>query len=184
MSKTGLSQREMGILYFLVSFILLAIVYKVVYVPFQARGEAMSQERLETSERLRKDRRLIRKATAQERKYRSFLQALSQTGSDEQVVSGMVDEIETAANANAVRVLDMKPQRVRKESGYRYFSVSVDFEGDMLALLTLIHSLQTSSSLFRVDEFRLERKTPNAQALQCSLLLGRTLIAAEEAPAK
>jgi Tfp pilus assembly protein PilO len=184
MTRTGLSRRERGILYFSVIFLLVALVYKIFYIPFQARLELMSQERMETQDKLQKDRKLIRKAGLQEKKYRVFLNGLKQIGTDEQIISAMVDEIETGANAKAIRVVDMKPQRVRRESGYNYFSVSVNLEGDMVALLALIHALQTSPSLFWVDEFQLERKAQGTHVLQCSLLLGRILIPTEEAPVK
>ena len=119
---------------------------------------------------------MIQKAKSYEEKYKSLLESFQQQGSDEQMMSVILTEIESAAAQVKIRIADMKPQKARKIGTYNNFLVSITLDGELTSIMDFIYSLQNQPHLFAVDELRLEKKSPNTRDLKGYFVLSRIVL--------
>jgi len=174
--KMPASQRERLILVVFAVFVVALFIQRGIYLPHKDRQESLKAkiERMETL--LNKNERVIQKSKAYEQKYAALLDLFQQKGTEDQVMSAMLTEIEKATAGIDVQVSDMKPQRVKKEDLANNFSVSIVLDGTLDNVVRYVHQLQVPPHLFQVAEMRLERKSFNSSDLRCFLVLGRVLV--------
>jgi len=165
--------REKKIVGITVGVLTLAAVYYGMYLPVKGRGETLDQQIRVVQERLRKTRLNIEKDADLERSYAIEFAAYKQQDTDEQMMSALLSEIETAAGGVGMHVTEMKPQRVKKAGPYNHFSVSLVLDGGLPELMQFIATIQNPPHQFLVDNMTLTRKAPQEQVLRCELIVTR-----------
>ncbi len=175
MSKFSLSQRERVIIViFLLSF-LIFVIYTWVYKPL-ADQASLFKDKVKSAERnLRKNLKTIDESEALKKKYEAILKSFKQTTSDEEIMSSILSEIESAANKINLRLADMKTRKPRKIDFYNNFSVSLAIDAELADILNFIHILQNPPYLFSVEELQLSKNSPRITALRCQMVLSRIL---------
>ena len=176
MTKLNLSQREKDIVIIFVIVAGLALVFRAVYIPLKNKSDEVREKIAVSEKKLNKNLKMIRKGENYEARYKPLLENFQQKGSDEQMMSAILNEIESAAGQVQVRIADMKPQRVKKSGSYNNFSVSLTLDGELTAIMDFIYGLQNQPHLFAVDELRLEKKSPNTKELKGYFVLSRISI--------
>jgi hypothetical protein len=174
MNSFALSQRERQIALVLAGVISIALVYRLGVFPLKDRFEQIQIKIMARQREIDRNLRVVQRAKIYEQQYGSLLENFRQKGSDEQVMSGLIRDIESLSPD--IRMTDIKPQKVRKEEFSNHFSVSLTFEGSLASLMDFIYRLQSPAYSFSVDELRLDKKAPNSTELKGSLVLSRVLI--------
>ena len=160
-----------GILCFFYVFLLM------VMNPFQEKLDSIDESIALKEKQLIKNLRVIGQAGALEQKYKEFLSQFKQTGTNEQVMSSILSEIDAVADSLQMHILDLKPQSVVK-SGYKSeFPVNLTIESEFADIIKFIYLLQSPPHFFDVEEVHFE-KNPNfnSGAIKTSLILSKTLI--------
>jgi Tfp pilus assembly protein PilO len=176
MTRRALTRRETGILRVVIAAAVVLALYRGVYFSYKNRREDLQVRIAHNEKLLEKNLRAIQKSKAYEQKNQQLLDVFKQVGSDEQVMSSMISEIEQTAAALKIHLSDMKPQKNRKVDFFNQFSVSLILDGQITPIMNFIHLLQNTPHLFEVTELRLEKKSFNSNDLKCYLVLNRLLI--------
>lgn len=118
---------------------------------------------------------LIRSRQWQE-KYTPALERFRRTETNEQIISAMVSEAESAAKEAGLRIAEMKPQKVKTESFVHEFGLSLGVEGPLPEVMAFIYRLQSEPHIFRVETLRMQKQMNKQGEVSCQLTLNRTLI--------
>lgn len=113
----------------------------------------------------------------QESEYRGYLKFLTTTQSGEQEMSTMLSEVENLANETGIRMIGMKPRKVRKIDFYQKSSLEIEAEAQLTDLTQFIHQLEGHARPFIVEDIRLEKRSPQQPHLNCRLVLSRMFMA-------
>lgn len=109
--------------------------------------------------------------------YNQYKKEYLQVGSDEQVLSSVIAEIEGVAGSLNLKISDLKPQRVRAEEFLNHFSVSLTLDSDFSEILEFLRVLQDQPHLFDVEDLRLDRGSRRGdQSLKVRLVLSKFFI--------
>jgi len=168
-----LSNREKNI--FIVCALLIATYsgYIFVYQPLKEAGVTF-EDQLEAAQRqLEKSSRIVNKGKMYQSRYNSYMAKFKQTASNDEVMSATLSKIEQEAGKFDIRISELKPQKVKKESFYNNFSVSVTLEGTMTEIVKLLYALQNEPYSFKVDEARFDQHYQKVDSVQCQFILSK-----------
>jgi Tfp pilus assembly protein PilO len=140
------------------------------------KSEILELEIAKNKRRLQKNYRIIRKGKRFQKQYGDTLTRFKQKQSDEEIMSGILSEIESTARTLDMRISDMKPQRVKKQEYYNIFSVNLAINGQLDEILHFLYLLQNPPHLFNIDELRIEKSSPRAKSLHSRMVFSRILI--------
>ena len=147
--------------------------HSFLYKPMRSKRDEMSGKREILQKQLNRDLRLIRDGKNHQPEYDAALEKFRQKGSDEEVMSNMISDIERVSGQFKIRLVEMKPQKVRKVDFYNLFSLSVTFEGPLSEIVRFSYALQQEPYLFGVEELRMDKNFVRAGDLQCQMVLSR-----------
>jgi hypothetical protein len=170
-----LTKREKRILVVAAIVVSLGVVYYGLWVPFKVQKN-FSEEAMALEVKIRNEQRALEKYRALERKYVLALASQRQQYSDSQVTSALLSEISAVAAQKGIRIIEIKPQAVRKGDSQTEFKVKLALDAELPDIMRFMAILQNSPHLLKVDNMMLTRRSPQEQALRCELTLGRTLM--------
>ena len=172
-----LTQREQFIGILCVLMIVMYGGYNGVVKPLQDRIEE-TDERIELKRsQLNKNRRMIRKSTVQNGSYDAYREKFRQTKSVEQVMSAMISEIEEAAANLELKIVELKPNRVRKSDFYNQFSVNVSINSAFVDIVQLLYVLQSDPYFYDIEEVRFDKGSrKKSDTLKVRLVLSKILL--------
>ena len=149
----------------------------MVMKPFQEKLDSIDESIALKEKQLIKNLRVIGRAGALDQKNKDFLSQFKQTGTNEQVMSSILSEIDAVAGSLQMRILDLKPQAVVKSGYNSQFPVNLTIESEFTDIIEFIYLLQNPPHFFDVQEVHFE-KNPNfnSAAIKTGLILSKTLI--------
>ncbi len=157
MSLRRFTKREQSIFVVLVLAACVCFVYYGIINPFLAKKDDLEVE-IQAKEKLyHKYVRTIAQAKALEKENKALLDSFQQNDTNEQVMSQILSEIERQAGDLGLKISDLKPRRVKKETYANRFSVSLSTESSMTGMLKFLYTLQKEPHLFEVDEFSIDK---------------------------
>lgn len=176
MRPVQLSAREKK--FFLLSLAVLAVylIRTLVVAPVQARSEWLDRQIRNTEQKLLSASRTIHKSRIVQSRNEALLEDYRQTQSDEEVMSGILTEIEATAAGNRLSISDLKPNRPKMIDYYKEFSVSLVLEGDFTQVMEFIFKLQKQPYSYFVDEADISKHSPRTSGLRCRFVLTKVLI--------
>lgn len=179
-----LTSRERGIF---VVLVLLCGIYAA-YI-FAYRPLVIERQRIEENLRLSRKKfndqmKVIRKEQRMPVELREAIAAMHQSNAPEEVMSGILSEIETASRGLKVRITEMKPQGIIKEDVISKFPVSLAVDGNFVELMAFVHLLQAPEHDLKVTQFHLEKGFSDPKTLIAKIVVVRMLIRSEEGPIK
>lgn len=151
-------------------------VYAGIYRPAATRAVQIETDMAQAKRKLAEQNKIIQKARNLGAKFKEDMESLRQTTANEQVMSSILSEIETAANGLTVRVTEMKPQGTQKEDFYNKFAVSLTVDGNLKEILQFVHTLQGASHNLTVSQFSLERAFQGSSEMLAKLVVNKILI--------
>ena len=177
-----LSSRERTILFACIGTAIVYCIYHVVFKPLAEKETVLMQQIDIASQQLQKHVTAIKKAKAIHEMYTAYLVRFSQNGSDEQMMSSMISEIDSIASRMGIRIADMKPQKVKREDFHNKFLVTLNLGGSLEAIVRFFYTLQDKEHSFGIDEIFMEKDPAQPSALKCRLVVSRTLIVSTSSP--
>jgi Tfp pilus assembly protein PilO len=150
-----LSGREIKILYVLIATILIAFVYSFTLRPLIIRWKDVNEKMQVAKTRLHKSILLIQAKKDIDQEYRLYEEKLKSTGSNEQEMARMLNEIEKTARESSVKIISIRPRPAEEKDRYRYFEVEIETESQMGSLMRFLYSLKNSPQLLKVGRFSL-----------------------------
>ena len=152
------------------------LIYLGILNPIQKNIEYLDKKIEKSKKQLNKQQKTIRKGEHIDQGYEQYWSMFKQQGSDEQVMSSILTEIESAVKKENMRISDLKPKPVRREDFYNNFSVGLSINGPLKDILEYLYILQNTPHLFNVEELQIEKNSPLASELYCRVVLTRILI--------
>ena len=172
-----LSKREKFIAGICVMFVASYIGYGLIYKPADKEVAYLDGEIQRKQREIVKGLSIIKKEKRREGEYRSIEQKFKQGKPDEQVMSVLLAEIESVAHGLEIKISNLNPQKLKKENGYHYFSVSLTLDSSLEDILRFIYLLQREPHIFYIEDLRLDKVTrKKSQKIKTRLVLGKLLI--------
>jgi Tfp pilus assembly protein PilO len=106
--------------------------------------------------------KMIREAKAIEQKYKIYVETFTQKGSDEQEMSGMMSDIETAANKYNVQITNMQSSRAVAKENYKEMGIQIAVSAPLLSIVQFIHELQDRPYFYNIGQAQLEKSFGSA----------------------
>lgn len=173
---TSLSSRERNLFITVVVLSIVYFSYQFVVVPLRNREQA-AEDQIDAQQQILNDkRRIIARGVAKTTNYEYYRNLFRQEGRNEQVMSGILKEIEEVAKNFDVRIASLKPQRVNENQFYNEFSVSLNITTSFENSVNFLYHLQKRPYMFTVDEFYFDKKARRSQELSVRLILSKVLI--------
>lgn len=157
MAARPLTPREKRILVVCVALTIMYGAYNGLIGPSRAMDGSLDQTIALEQRKLSKNTRILQKAASLQGLYDSYQERFKQTKTNEQVMSGIVAEVEGVAAGIQLQISNINPQKVKKEEFYNRFPVSLTIEGPFADIMRFLHLLQGEPHLFDVDEARIEK---------------------------
>lgn len=171
-----LSQKEKLGLSIAAGFLALAFLDRLIINPVRSRFHRLNLQIRISEKQLGGDLRNLNQKGAITGQYEEYLQYVKRSGSDEEEVAKILGEIEALARKSSVYLVDMKPRKPREADFYKEYTVEIETEGQMPALVNFLHQLNTSGQLLRVEKLRLSLTKSGSSVLKASMLITRILV--------
>ena len=170
------SSREKKILGACLAVLTIYVVKTLVVEPVQIRSERLDRQIRNAEQKLLSASRTIHKSDVVQRRYEALLEDYRQNQSDEEVMSGILTEIESTAAGNSLSISDLKPNKPKLINYYKEFSVSLVLEGEFTPVMEFIFKLQKDPYHYFVNEAEISKHSPRTSTLRCRFVLSKVLI--------
>ncbi len=176
MNQKRLSPREIKI--FILTLIVLAVYlgFRFLVEPMKENTASLQSQITLNEKRLQKNLNIIRQKEQVGKEYEKYSSLLKQKSSDEQEMTSILSEIESAANILGLRLADMKPKKTKRVDFYNYFSVSLAVDGNLETITHFLYILQNAPYFLNADEVYFEKSSARTSDIRCRLSLSRVLI--------
>jgi len=166
-----LAGREKILFYLSVSLIVIMALQKFVFKPLGDKLTALDGEIRQTEVGLIKGLRIDRNRDAILKEHKTYEGYLKVKGSDEEIISQFLREIEKLGRDSGVSILDIKPQSTNKRSLYKEYIIEVRLEAAMKDLVVFLYHLNNSGLLLRAEKIILSLKDENSDILKINMVL-------------
>jgi len=159
-----------------IAIALLALFDRVVIGPLSAKTHYLNQEIKLAELDLCRDLRNLDEKESVTREFQDYAKYVKQMGSDEEEMARFLREVENLAHKSSVNLLDVKPQMPQSKDLRKQFTVEVEAEGDMPAIVMFLHQLNTSDCLLRSEKIALKLIQKEKSLLRASILVTKIVI--------
>lgn len=170
------SKREKFIALMTAGLVLIFLIYNFLLEPMLRKVEALNTEIAAQELRWRKNLRILSQEARVSSQYQKYAELIQFKGPDEQEMANILSEIEAVAKGINIRILNMKPQKIKVMEFYRNFSVDLIIEGQLKDITRFINDLQNAPHLIKVDKLHLEKESVVQPVLKALLLVSKILI--------
>ena len=172
-----LTSREQKIFIVTIVAVAASVFYNALLQPLYEKKEFLTQEIEIHRKQLRQDLRAVGKVKALDAKYDAYLKQFRQMGTEEEVSSSILSEIEGVAGRFGLHVTDLKPQRIEHDKYGNQFAVSLTINSELADVIRFLCALQQAPYLFNVERMEFEKfERMNRSKLTTRLVLGKTFI--------
>ena len=172
-----LSQREkiISAICLLCVFVFLIITFMV--KPIKSVLSDLEDQIASSEKQLYKSYRLIQKAGKIEPRYKYYMERFRRTGTDEEIVSKIIAEIEKIANQTGIHISELKPQERKKSGRFDVFPVSLTFECPLPDMIQFFDILQKDPYYLGMKELSINRdQDRTSYQLQVNVILTKTFV--------
>ncbi len=171
------SRREQKIVYFFLATVLIAVVFTWCIKPLNSKLKNIKQKKHVLQRKITKKTRAMRQSKSVDKNYEKYINDLRQQGTNEEVMSKIVSEIEEVAGDISLRISELKPMRVKKSDFINQFSVSLTIDSNFEEVIEFIHILQSKPHLFNVEELKFNKGSrAKVKSIKSRLVLGKMFI--------
>jgi len=171
-----LSKRERVVLYASVIIVVLGSMDRLVYQPIMNLFNELEQEIRSQENQLSKNMRFLAAREAISNRYSAYAAYAVTTGSDEEEVAGLLNEVEGVARKAGLALLNMKPKPAITTVFGKQYPVEVEVETEMTKLIKFIYGLRNSKYILGVKKLRLVPKGKKSSQIKGYVLIQKTVI--------
>jgi len=128
-----------------------------------------------------KEAKKILNASPQRLNPKEALKRFISENSSQEDMAKMIKDIEAAAVASGLRVLETKPQPQTNNVGWFELKVSIVFEGNWSDVVRFLYEIESVTKPLFVNEMSLEANLPQQTTVRGRLEIGRILATADKA---
>jgi Tfp pilus assembly protein PilO len=166
-----LTKRESTIFYISLSLLLFFILERLVFRQLANRLSSLSQEIQATETKLARGLRAQRQKDAILKEYKTFEDFLKLNGSDEEIVSAFLREIEKLSRDAGISITDIKPRSTKRVGLYKEYIIEVRLDATFKDLVKFLYRLNDSNFLIRVDKLSLNLTDEKSEILKISMVI-------------
>lgn len=142
--------------------------------PLKERKEKLQADFRRETAVLLKERQSLKQAEISRVESDKLFAPFIQSGTDEAEMSRLLSQLESLAGQYGLRVVEIKPQRVKTADKAKTFVVSLNLEGSLQSLIGFLYSAQAEPHRLGIVELNLESKLPQQEGLNvCRVDLSR-----------
>jgi Tfp pilus assembly protein PilO len=171
-----LSQKEKIGLSFALGVMLIACLDRLIINPIRSRFQQIEQQIRISEKQLGHDLRNVHLKEQIEEEFEKYVEYVERSGSDEEEVAKILGEIESLARQSQVYLVDVKPQTPKTIDFYKQYAVEIETEGEIDAIMTFLHHINTSRQLLRAEKLRLSVNEDDKNILKSSILITKVLV--------
>jgi len=172
-----LNQREQKIFIICLVAVFAAFFYNNLILPLQREANLLQGEIEIEKTQLDGNFKVIEKAERFEAQYENYLKRYGKTGTEEEVASSILSEIEKVTGKLKLHVAELKPQRIEHDEFSDRFSIQLTMSSEFVDIVRFLHTLQQSPYFFDVEEVEFKRSAKRGQgAITTRLVLGKSFI--------
>lgn len=175
MIKANFSRREKIFAFLAIGAGLFFMAYTFILRPMFSKLAAQEEEIGSGDLQWKKSLKILSQEQSITRQYQPYSEILKLKGSDEQEMARVLSEVEAVAKGINIRVLDMKPKKVKSLDLYKSFSVDLVVEGAVRDISRFMLELQSPPRLIKVEKFRLQKESSAQPALKAFLVVSKVL---------
>jgi AAA+ ATPase superfamily predicted ATPase len=97
-------------------------------------------------------------------------------GSDEEITSEFLREIETIARRSNVAISDIKPRSVNKFNMYKEYLIEVKLDASLTDITGFLYALNNSILLLKTDKLILTLKDESDNILRANMLISGVIV--------
>ena len=172
-----LNHREQKIFMICLAVVFMAVFYNSLIAPLQREKNSLQEEIVIEKKQLDGDLEVIQRAEKIDAQYNSYLKRFSKSGTEEEIASSILSEIEEIAGELELHVIELKPERIEHDEFNDRFSVRLTMSSEFVDIIHFLHMLQQSPYFFDVEEVEFKKSTKRNQgAITTRLVLGKGFI--------
>lgn len=154
-------------------FVFIALFDRLIISPVGKKLNQLNQEIKISEIQLGMSLRNLNQKDAIASQYSKFSQYLKNPGSEEETTASLLSEIEKLARKSNINLSGLRAQQSKDKGFYREYSVEVEAEGTMDAMINFLYQLNVSTQLLRTEKLRFNLKDKNSPLVQASILITR-----------
>lgn len=158
-------KKEKALLTIIVSLGILSLIYSVMINPILMKLKSLNKTILVNETKLDSNLKILKQKDIIQDEYERYSELLRQENSDEQEMTLLLSNIESAVRGVALRITAMKPKAIKKVDLYKRLSVDVEVEAELSEMTKFIYNLENEPYLLRIGRLRLGRKSRRRSSL-------------------
>ena len=167
-----LSLREKRILWVVVGLLAVGLPAQILVFPLLESHRDLDKKILAAQIKANKYERLIQRKDALQKKYQAISFVLkNSSGAQETIVEGL-SELESLARESGIRILDIRPQLLKKDSSIKETGIELKAAANMEGFIRFIYKVERSLTLFKIKKIQLTTK-PGSPMLEGSFSIAR-----------
>lgn len=170
------SKREKLIASIVLGLAFFFLIYSLILEPLLRKLSNINAQIVVQESKFKKNLKILSQEKKVASQYKQFAELMRLKASDEQEMAKLLSEIESVAQGINIRILDMKPQRIKNIDFYKNFSVALIIDGQLKDITQFLYSLQNLPHLIKVDKLHLEKESAFQPELKASLQVSKDLI--------
>ena len=165
------TRREIQVFYFCVSLLLLFILDRLIFRPLAGKITSLVQEIHATEAKLARGLRTERQKDLILKQYGAYEDYLKLKGSDEEIVSAFLSEIERLSRDAGISVSDIKPRGTKELGLYKEYTIEVRCDASLKDLVKFLYRMNDSKLLLKVNKLSLSLADENSELLKTSMVI-------------
>ena len=145
-------------------------------VPSELRLKKINSEIRSNESQLAQSLRNLSRKDDIKSEYQKYIQYIKSNYSEGEETAKLLEEIEDLGRNAGISITDIKPQPPKEVNIYKYYSIEVEAEGHMEALMTFFHQLSSSKQLFRVGKAYINVKDREVSIAKASILVTKVVV--------
>ncbi len=174
--RRPLSKRESKIFIFCIFMIFIYVSYQFVYKPIEKKSKVLEGKIFKTQRRLKKNTKVLQRESVVQKKHKKYIVRFKQSLSNQEEMNRIFSEVEKVARESNVKIIDMKPNKIKEIDFYKVFSVNIQTQGSMDLISKFLYVLESDPYYFRIDEMNLEKRSTRTSYIKCRIVVSRLLI--------
>jgi len=172
-----LNHREQKIFMICLATVSVAVFYNNLIAPLQQEINSLQVEIGIEKKQLIGNLKVIKRAEKFDEQYSNYLKRFGRSGTEEEIASSILSEIETIAGKLKLHVAELMPERIEHDDFNDRFSVRLTMSSEFVDIVRFLHTLQQSPYFFDVEEVEFKRSARRDQgAITTRLVLGKNYI--------
>ena len=172
-----LNHREQKIFIICLVAVFAAFFYNNLIVPLQREANLLQGEIVIKKTQLAGNFKVIERAEKFDVQYDGYLKRFGKSGTEEEVTSSFLSEIEKVTGKLELHVAELKPQRIEHDEFSDRFSIHLTMSSEFVDIVRFLHTLQQSPYFFDVEEVEFKKSVKRSQgAITTRLVLGKSFI--------